>query len=133
MLRTILEGVAIVDGLVCLYALVQSCSLTLQERRRTVAVLRANGAGAGAIRRLLAGVVVALVLPAAVLGVLLERFVLGPVMANLAASYATLALDAGRAEIVAVVAGLLVASTVAVVWVTRRVTRETVVEGLAGG
>ncbi|MGI9185357.1 MAG: ABC transporter permease [Solirubrobacteraceae bacterium] len=131
-LRTILVAVAIVDGLVCLYALVQSCALTLQERRSTVAVLRANGAGAGAIRRLLAGVVLALVLPAAALGILLERLVLGPVMANLAASYATLGLEAGRAQILAVLAGLIGAGAIAVVWVTRRVTRETVVQGLAG-
>ncbi|MGH2869364.1 MAG: ABC transporter permease [Solirubrobacteraceae bacterium] len=131
-LRTILEAVAIVDGLVCLYALVQSCALTLQERRSTVAVLRANGAGAGAIGRLLAGVVLALVMPAALLGILLERLVLGPAMANLAASYATLGLRAGGAQIIAVLAGLIVAGAIAVIWVTRRVTREPVVPGLAG-
>ena len=90
-LRAILRAVAIVDGLVCLYALVQSCALTLAERRRTVAVLRATGAGAGAIRRLLAGVVAGLVLPAAVIGIAIERLVLGPVVAKLAANYATLA------------------------------------------
>ena len=33
-LRTLLRAVAIVDGLVCLYALIQTCALTLQERRR---------------------------------------------------------------------------------------------------
>ncbi|MGA2930323.1 MAG: hypothetical protein ABSG43_30915, partial [Solirubrobacteraceae bacterium] len=43
-LRTILRAVAVVDGLVCVYALIQACALTLQERRRTVAVLRATGA-----------------------------------------------------------------------------------------
>ncbi len=64
-LRTILRAVAIVDGLVCLYALIQTCALTLQERRRTVAVLRATGAGSAAVRRLLTGVVLALVVPAA--------------------------------------------------------------------
>ena len=50
----------------CLYALIQTCALTLQERRRTIAVLRATGAGAAAVARLLAGVVLALVIPAAV-------------------------------------------------------------------
>ncbi len=48
-------GGRVVDGLVCLYALVQACALTVQERRRTVAVLRAAERGAGAVRRLLAG------------------------------------------------------------------------------
>jgi ABC-type antimicrobial peptide transport system permease subunit len=131
-LRTLLRAVAIVDGLVCLYALIQTCTLTLQERRRTVAVLRATGAGAAAVRRLLAGVVLALVLPAAAFGIALEQFVLGPALARLAASYATLELGAGYAQMAAVVGGLLVAGIVAVLWVTRQATRETVVEGLAG-
>ena len=64
-LRSILRAVAIVDGLVCLYALIQACALTVQERRRTVSVLRAFGAGGAAVRRLLAGAVIALVVPAA--------------------------------------------------------------------
>ncbi|MGO9954409.1 MAG: ABC transporter permease [Solirubrobacteraceae bacterium] len=130
-LRTLLRAVAIVDGLVCLYALIQTCALTLQERRRTVAVLRATGAGPAAVHRLLAGVVLALVIPAAVLGILIERLVLGPALANLAADYATLELSAGYGQIGAVVAGLLVAGAVAVVSVTRQATRETVVVGLA--
>ena len=63
MLRTILRAVAIVDGLVCLYALIQACALTVLERRRTVAILRACGAGAAAVRRLLLGAALALVCP----------------------------------------------------------------------
>src|SRR5581483_11676253 len=54
-LRSILRAVAVVDGLVCLYALIQACALTVSERRRTVSVLRAFGAGASAVRRLLLG------------------------------------------------------------------------------
>jgi ABC-type lipoprotein release transport system permease subunit len=131
-LRTLLRAIAVVDGLVCLFALIQTCALTLQERRQTIAVLRATGAGAAAIRRLLAGVVLALVIPAAVFGILIERLVLGPALANLAASYATLELSAGYIQIAAVVAGLLVAALVAVLWVTRQAIRETVVEGLSG-
>ncbi len=73
-LRTILRAVAIVDGLVCLYALIQACALTVFERRRTIAVLRACGAGGGAVALVLAGAVAMLVVPAAILGVLLERF-----------------------------------------------------------
>ncbi len=131
-LRTLLRAVAIVDGLVCLYALIQTCALTVQERRRTIAVVRATGAGAGAVARLLAGVVLALVIPAALVGIVTERLVLGPALANLAANYAALALRADFAQIAAVLAGLLVAGTLAVLWVTREATRETVVAGLAG-
>ena len=98
-LRTILRAVAIVDGLVCLYALIQACALTVQERRRTVAVLRAAGAGPKAVRRLLAGAAIAIVIPAGALGVALERLVLGPAMSNLAAGYASLQLAAGGLEI----------------------------------
>ena len=43
-LRSILRAVAIVDGLVCLYALIQACALTVQERR-------AHGVGAARVRR----------------------------------------------------------------------------------
>ncbi|HUA50060.1 MAG TPA: ABC transporter permease [Solirubrobacteraceae bacterium] len=129
-LRSILRAVAIVDGLVCLYALIQACALTVQERRRTVSVLRAFGAGGPAVRRLLAGAVVALVVPAAILGVVLERLVLGPALARLAASYVTLSLGASGLEIALVLAGLALAGAVAVVWVARQATRENVIAGL---
>ena len=130
-LRAILLAIAVVDGLVCLYALIQTCALTLSERRRTVAVLRATGADAPAVRRLLAGVVIGLVAPAAVLGVVVEKVALGPAMSHLAAGYASLELGAGLAQIGVVLAGLLVASTVSVLWVTRLAMREAVVTGLA--
>ncbi len=130
-LRAILTAVAIVDGLVCLYALVQACALTVQERRRTVAVIRACGAGAPAVRRLLAGAAAALVIPAAVLGILVETLVLGPALSSLAASYATLPLQPTTTEIVVVLVGLAVAGAVAVGWVARQATRESVVQGLA--
>ncbi len=129
-LRSILRAVAIVDGLVCLYALIQACALTVQERRRTVSVLRAFGAGGAAVRRLLAGAVIALVAPAAVLGILLERLVLGPALSRLAASYVTLPLGASALEIAAVLAGLVLAGTVAVAWVARQATRESVIAGM---
>ena len=130
-LRTILRAVAIVDGLVCLYALIQACTLTVQERRRTVAVLRACGAGSGAVRRLLAGAAFALVLPAAAVGVLLERLVFGPALARLAASYATLALGASGSVVLATLAGLALAAAAAVIWVARQAGRESVIAGLA--
>jgi ABC-type lipoprotein release transport system permease subunit len=131
-LRTILRAVAIVDGLVCLYALIQSCALTVFERRRTLAVLRACGAGRGALARVLAGVVAMLVAPAAIIGVFLERLVFGPALSRLAASYATLPLAAGGREVAAVVAGLALAGVLAVAWVARSASRQSVVEGLAG-
>jgi putative ABC transport system permease protein len=129
-LRTILRAVAIVDGLVCLYALIQACALTVLERRRTVAILRACGAGAGAVRRLLLGSALALVVPAAVVGVVLERFVFGPALTRLAESYATLPLSATLLDVLAVLAGLALAAVVAVAWVARLAVREPVVAGL---
>jgi ABC-type antimicrobial peptide transport system permease subunit len=130
-LRSILRAVAVVDGLVCLYALIQACALTVQERRRTVSVLRAFGAGTTAVGRLLLGAVVALVVPAALLGIVLERLVLGPALSHLAASYVSLSLSASGAEIGLVVAGLVLAGLVAIAWVTRQATRESVIAGLA--
>ncbi|HUO75280.1 MAG TPA: FtsX-like permease family protein [Solirubrobacteraceae bacterium] len=130
-LRTILRAVAIVDGLVCLYALIQACALTVQERRRTVAVVRACGAGAGAVRRLLLGATLALVVPAAVTGILLEHYVFGPALSRLAENYATLPLDANLLDVLATVAGLGVAAGVAIAWVARQSVRESVVAGLA--
>ncbi len=129
-LREILRAIAVVDALVCLYALVQTCALTVLERRRSVAVLRALGAEAAAVRRLLAGSLAALVLPAAALGIALERFVLGPLLAHLAASYATLSLGAGPVQIATVLAGLGACAVFAVVWVARQATRESVLSGL---
>jgi ABC-type antimicrobial peptide transport system permease subunit len=131
-LRSILRAVAIVDGLVCLYALIQACALTVQERRRTVSVLRAFGAGGPAVRRLLTGAVIALVVPAALLGIALERFVLGPALARLAASYVALSLDASAIEIGVVLAGLALAGALAVVWVAHQAQRESVIAGLGG-
>jgi ABC-type antimicrobial peptide transport system permease subunit len=130
-LRTILRAVAVVDGLVCLYALIQACALTVQERRRTVAVLRACGAGPAAVRRLLFGAALALVAPAALVGILLEGLVFGPVLTRLAASYAALPLAATPEEVLAVLGGLLVAALLAVAWVSRQAGRESVVAGLA--
>ena len=130
-LRTILRAVAIVDGLVCLYALIQACALTAHERRRTLAVLRACGAGPGAVRRLLVGAVLAIIIPAALIGIALERFVFGPALSRLAANYATLPLNATLLDVLLTLAGLGVAGAVAVVWVARRSVSEAVVRGLA--
>ena len=84
------------------------------------------------MRQLLLGAALALVLPAAVVGVLLERLLFGPALARLAASYATLPLQASLAEVLATLAGLAIAAAVAVAWVARQAGRESVVAGLAG-
>jgi hypothetical protein len=130
-LRAILRVVAVVDGLVCLYALIQACGLTVQEQRRTLAVLRAVGAGGSAVVRLLIGTVLALIVPAAVLGVMLEELLFGPELSRLAINYAVLDLGAGLTEVLAVLGGLGVAAAVAVAWVSRGAARESVVRGLA--
>jgi putative ABC transport system permease protein len=130
-LRTILIAVAVVDGLVCLYALIQAAALTVQERRRTIAILRACGAASAAVRRLLAGAMLALVLPAAAIGIALEWLLLGPALSRLAANYATLPLNPTATEVLATLAGLALAAGIAVAWVTRQAVRESVVSGLA--
>ena len=114
-LRTILRAVAIVDGLVCLYALIQACALTVQERRRTVAVLRACGAGRAAVRRLLLGAALALVVPAAVIGVAARAVGVRPgaVAAGGELRDAAARPDA-RGELLATLAGLALAAAVAV-------------------
>ncbi len=130
-LRTILIAVAVVDGLVCLYALIQAAALTVQERRRTIAIIRACGATSAAVRRLLAGAVLALVVPAAIVGIALERLLFGPALGRLAAGYATLPLDPSLVAVLATIAGLALAAVVAVGWVSRQAVRESVVSGLA--
>jgi hypothetical protein len=80
---------------------------------------------------LLAGAVLALLIPAAAIGIVLEQLVLAPGLSRLAASYATLPISATDAEIAAVLVGVAVAGIVAVLWVARQVTRETVIAGLS--
>jgi hypothetical protein len=82
------------------------------------------------VGRLLAGAVIALVVPAALLGIVLERLVLAPALAHLAASYVTLSLGATGSEIALVLSGLVLAGFLAIAWVTRQTTRESVIAGL---
>ena len=91
------------------------------------------GRALGAVSRLLLGAALAIVAPAALVGILLERLVLGPALSHLAENYATLPLGAGAREILAVLAGLALAALIAVGWVARAASRESVVEGLAAG
>lgn len=130
-LRSIVVSIAVVDGLVCLYALVQACALTVQERRRALAVLRACGAGSGALSRVLAGAALSLLIPAAILGVAIERLALGPMLSRLATSYVSLPLQAGGEQIGLTAVGLLIAGAIAVGWVSRQAGRGSVVRELA--
>jgi ABC-type antimicrobial peptide transport system permease subunit len=131
MLRSIVVSIAVVDGLVCLYALVQACALTVQERRRALAVLRACGAGSGALSRVLAGAALSLLIPAAILGVAIERLALGPMLSRLATSYVSLPLQAGGEQIGVTAVGLLIAGAIAVGWVSHQAGRGSVVRELA--
>ena len=56
---------------------------------------------------------------------------LGPALSRLAANYATLPLQATPAEVAVTLAGLLAAAGVAVLWVARQASRESVLNGLA--
>ncbi len=131
-LATLLRAVAVVDALVCLYALAQGLALIARERRKTLSVLRALGAGPRTVGAVLAGAALAVAVPAAVVAVALEQLVLAPLVGRLAASYADLvpSLPWGAAALVA--CALPVLGLVAAAWVARTVLREAPVDGLRG-
>ncbi|HEY2601681.1 MAG TPA: FtsX-like permease family protein [Thermoleophilaceae bacterium] len=131
-LAALLRVVAIVDGVVCLYILVQALALTARERRSTIAVLRASGAGAREVRLVLLGASLVAVLGAAPTAVALELLVFGPAASRLAAGYVSLPLGAGLGEIAIVVGGLLVLGAAAAALAARQLRREPVVSGLRG-
>jgi ABC-type lipoprotein release transport system permease subunit len=130
-LRGLLLTIAVVDGLVCLYTLAQALTLTAAERRSAIAVLRACGAGPASIRSLLAGAALAVMAPAALIAILLERFLLGPALGGIAAGYASLSLEADATEIAILLAGLALIGVLAVWWVVRRVSAQSIARGLA--
>jgi ABC-type antimicrobial peptide transport system permease subunit len=129
-LAGLLRLVALTVALVCLTSLVQALALTAAERRGAVATLRAAGADARALRRLLAGAALAVVVPAAVLAVALEGLVLAPAVERLAAGYADLPLRTGPGQVALVAIGLVGLSASASAWTARRLVREPVVAGL---
>jgi hypothetical protein len=129
-LAGLLRIVAGAVALVCLHALVSALALTARERRGAVATLRAAGADARALRRLLGGAAGAVVVPAVAVAVALEAIVLAPLVAHLTAGYADLPLGATGGQI-ALVAGALLAISWIAAWLTgRRLVREPVVAGL---
>jgi putative ABC transport system permease protein len=129
-LADVLRVLAGLTTAVCLYALVQALALTARERRATVAVLRATGAGRAQLAAVFGGTAAAVAVPAAVVGVLLYEVVLGPATARLAAGYASLPLGAGVPQVALVVLGLAALAAGAAAWMTRAAIREPVVAGL---
>ena len=129
-LAAVLRGVGIAVGLVCLYALVQALAMTARERRGAVALLRACGADGRTVALVLLGAAAAVALPGALLGVVLEITVLGPLVARLAAGFAALPIAPGAGHIALVVLGLLALAGAATALVARRVLREPVIQGL---
>jgi predicted lysophospholipase L1 biosynthesis ABC-type transport system permease subunit len=129
-LAALLRAVAIVDALVCLYALVQALGLVARERRPTLALLRATGAEGTTVGAVLAGAALAVALPAAVIALALERLVLAPLVGHLAAGYADLGPRSSFGQAALAVGGLAVLSVIAAAWVTRRAVAEPPVAGL---
>jgi hypothetical protein len=129
-LADVLRVLAALTAVVCLYALVQGLALTARERRSTVAVLRATGAGRRQVAELFAGAAVAAIVPALLVGVALHQWLLAPAVAGLAAGYADLPIAAGATEIALVALGLAALGLGAAAWMTRRAGREPVVVGL---
>ena len=129
-LAAVLRGVGLTVALVCLYALVQALAVTARERRGAVALLRACGGDAGTVALVLLGAAAAVAIPGALVGVALEVTVLGPLVARLAAGFATLPLAPGVGQVVLVVAGVVALAAIATALVARRVLREPVVVGL---
>jgi hypothetical protein len=95
-----------------------------------VALLRACGADAATVALVLAGAALAVAGPAALAGVALETLAFGPLVARLAASFASLPIAPTGAQVALVVAGLLALAAAATALVARRVLREPVVAGL---
>jgi hypothetical protein len=129
-LATLLRAVAVIDALVCLYALVQALGLVARERRPTLALLRATGAEAATVGAVLAGAALAVAVPAAVVALALERLVLAPLVGQLAAGYADLGPRSSVSQVALALGGLALLSVIAAAWVARRAMAEPPVAGL---
>jgi putative ABC transport system permease protein len=129
-LAALLRAVAIVDALVCLYALVQALGLVARERRPTLALLRATGAESSTVAAVLAGAALAVALPAALVALALEHFALAPLVGHLAAGYADVGPRSSLGQVALAIGGLAALSVVAAAWVTRRAVAEPPVAGL---
>lgn len=129
-LTSLLRVVAVLDALVCLFALVTTLGLIARERRPTLALLRSAGAPAGTITLVLAGAALALAVPAALAAIVLERVLLAPLVGRLAAGYAELAGGATAVQSLAVSAVFVLLALLASVRVSRSVCAQPPVVGL---
>jgi hypothetical protein len=129
-LAALLRTIAVIDGLVCLYAVVQMLALTAYERRSSIALIRACGADTAQVAAVFAGAALVVAAVAAPVAIVAERALLGPHAADLAATYATISLAAAPREIAAVLAGLLVVGVAASAWVGRQAVRDPIVRVL---
>jgi putative ABC transport system permease protein len=129
-LATLLRAVAVIDALVCLYALVQALGLVARERRPTLALLRATGAEGATVGAVLAGAALAVAVPAAVVALALERLVLAPLVGQLAAGYADLGPRSSVSQVALALGGLALLSVIAAAWVARGAMAEPPVVGL---
>lgn len=129
-LVALLRSVAVLDACVCLYAVGQALALTAQERRRALAVVRAQGAGRLHLFAVFGVASAFLVLLAWALAAMLERWAVAPEVAHLAASYVVLALGARRALLAFTLTGLLAGAALVAGVLVRVVTRQPVVAGL---
>jgi len=130
-LVSLLRLIAIIDGLVCAYALAQVLALTAAERRQTVAVIRALGGGRRQVRRLFTACALGMAVLALPLAFVLERAFAGPLVAGLAAPYASISLAAELPALLAVAAALVVAAVAAGAIVARRAASTPVTDALA--
>jgi ABC-type lipoprotein release transport system permease subunit len=126
-LVALLRTVAILDALVCLYAIAQLLALTVQERRGGLATVRALGGRHRQLAGIVAGAATPVVVLAILVGVVAQRWLVGPVVARLAASYVSLTLEPSAAAVGLTALGLLVGTAVTVLWATRLVMRGPVV------
>lgn len=131
-LANVLRVVAGVNGLICLFILVQALAVTAAERRQALAVLRAAGAGRRTITLVLAGAASAVLIVAIPLGILLERFLLGPLVSSLAAGYATPGLATPPVQVVIVAAVLIALALLAAARVARHSERASIPTELRG-
>jgi ABC-type lipoprotein release transport system permease subunit len=126
-LVALLRTVAVLDALVCLYAIAQLLALTVQERRGGLATVRALGAGRRQLASIIGGTAAPVVVLAIAAGLAAERWVVGPAVSRLAASYVSLSLEPSAAAVATTALGLALGTALTVLWATRAVTRGPVV------
>jgi hypothetical protein len=102
----------------------------VQERRSGLATVRALGGGSRQLGSIVAFAAAPVVLAAIVVGLAAERWLVGPAVARLAASYVSLSLAPSATAVAVTAAGVLAGAAATVLWATRLVTRGPVVAWL---